>query len=190
MGTGRRFWRWRRNPLKRGSDRVEAWALLLSGLLLVVGAPVVGVESGLATMADAARPPADWKPVPAVVTHKAPPPSTITGVDSAGRPVRATVRWHVDGHDHTGEALVRPNSPAGTRTTIWLDPTGAVHQGPTAPLDARSDAVTFGILTGSATALFATGSYAAVRCALDRRRSADLDREWAMIGPVWRRHRA
>lgn len=190
MGTNRRFWRWRRNSLKRGTDRVEAWALLVSGLLLVVGSPAVGVEAGLAVMADAHRPPADWKRVSAVVTHKAPPPSTVTGVDAAGRPVRATVRWHVPGgHDHTGQALVRPNSPAGTRITIWIDPTGTVRQDPAALLSARSDAVAFGILTSSATALFASGSYAVVRCALDRRRAARLGYEWAVVGPQWRRHR-
>lgn len=190
MGTSRRFWRWRRNPLKRGSDRVEAWALLVSGLLLVVGAPTVGVETGLAMTADAHRPAADWKAVSAVVIHKAPPPSTITGVDSGDRPVLATVRWHVPGgHDHTGHALVRPNSPAGTRTTIWLDRNGHVHQDLVDPLSAAYDGIAFGFLTGTATAMFAGGSYAAIRCALDRRRAAALAYEWAVIGPEWRRHR-
>ncbi|SEG87567.1 hypothetical protein SAMN05216223_118118 [Actinacidiphila yanglinensis] len=189
MGTGRRFWRWRRNPLKRGSDRLEACTLLLSGLLLVGGTPAAGVETGLAVMAHADRPPADWKQVSAVVTHKAPPPTPITGIDSGGNQVRATVRWHVSGHEHTGEALVAPNTPAGTHTTIWLDSSGTVRPNPVDSLSGRSDAIAYGILVGCGTALFACGGRAAALSALNRRRAADLTREWALVGPEWRRHR-
>ena len=194
MSTGRRFWRWRRNPLKRDSDRAEAWALLASGLLLAVGTPTVGVGTGLVVMAHAPRPPADWHRVTAVLIRDAPPPSVVTSVGSGSRtePVRATVRWRMaSGRDRTGSVLVRPDSPEGSHTTIWLDRTGAVRQNPADLLRARSDAaITYGILASSGTALFASGSCALVRCALDRRRAADLDHEWAQTGPEWRRHRA
>src|SRR4051812_11925760 len=116
MTTNRRGWRWRRNPLKRGTDRAEAWALLATGLLLVLGAPAVGVATGLEVMAPAPGPPADWHHATAVLTHKA-PPAVITGVGAGSQQVRATVQWQGSpGHPRTGQALVRPDSPAGSRT--------------------------------------------------------------------------
>src|SRR5207237_251923 len=36
-------WRWRRNPLRRRSDVVEAWTVLVVAVLLSVVAPLVGV---------------------------------------------------------------------------------------------------------------------------------------------------
>ncbi|BBA95610.1 hypothetical protein RVR_532 [Actinacidiphila reveromycinica] len=162
----------------------------MAGLLLVVGAPMAGVEAGLSVVADAGRLPADWRQVPAVVTHKAPPPTAVTGVGPNGEEVRATVRWHEPGHDsRTGTTLVAPGTPAGTRTTIWIDPAGAVHQPPADSRGVKSEAIAVGLLVGSGTALAACGGGAAVCCALNRRRAADLDREWASVGPVWRRHR-
>ncbi|MGW3728091.1 Rv1733c family protein, partial [Streptomyces sp. NPDC000851] len=42
MGTRVRGWRWRRNPLRRRSDVVEAWTALAVAVLLLLGAPLAG----------------------------------------------------------------------------------------------------------------------------------------------------
>jgi hypothetical protein len=103
--------------------------------------------------------------------------------------VRATVQWQAaPGREHTGQALVQPNSPAGSRTTIWLDRTGNLRDDPTDPVRAQSAATVYGALAASGTALVASGSWALVRTRIYRRRAADLDREWEQVGPEWGRH--
>ena len=42
----RGLWRWRRNPLRRTTDLAEAWLAFAALLLVLVGAPVVGVVVG------------------------------------------------------------------------------------------------------------------------------------------------
>lgn len=186
MRTTVRFWRWRSNPLKRGSDRAEAWVVLAAGLVLAVGAPAAGVATGLGVAASAGRPPTGWHPATAVLTGKAPSPVFATESRAGSLRVRSTVRWTAaDGRGHTGQALVRPDSPAGSRTTIWLDGRGVLRDAPVDPARIRTDAITFGSTAAIGTALFVAGGLAfSVRC-LDRRRTADLDREWAQIGPEW-----
>jgi hypothetical protein len=48
VGAIRGIWRWRHNPLRRTTDLVEAWAALVALLLMVVGAPLVGLFAGSA----------------------------------------------------------------------------------------------------------------------------------------------
>ena len=40
------LWRWRRNPLRRRSDLVEAWAGLATAVAVGVGAPLAGCSAG------------------------------------------------------------------------------------------------------------------------------------------------
>jgi hypothetical protein len=47
MRTGVCGWRWQHNPLRRRSDVVEAWTLLIVAVLLFVVTPLVGVAAGL-----------------------------------------------------------------------------------------------------------------------------------------------
>jgi hypothetical protein len=42
VGAIRGLWRWRRNPLRRATDLVEAWLALVVLLLVLVAAPVIG----------------------------------------------------------------------------------------------------------------------------------------------------
>ena len=188
MGTSVRFWRWRRNPLKRGTDRVEACVRLAAGLLLVVATPAAGVTTGMSAMAHAPQPPADWHRVSAALVERA-PLVVVTGVGADSQQVRATVRWPAaPGRENTGEALVRPDSPAGTRTAIWLDHAGTLRDDPTDPVGDRTRAIAYGAGAASGTVLLAGGGLVFVRNVLDRRRAADLQREWALVGPQWRRH--
>ena len=186
MGTSVRFWRWRSNPLRRGSDRAEAWAVLVAGLVLAVGAPAAGVATGMGVAASASRPPTGWHPASAVLTGKAPPPAFATESRAGSLRVRSAVRWTAaDGHGHTGQALVRPDSPAGSRTTIWLDGQGVLRDAPVDRARVQTDAVVFGSTAAIGTALLVGGGLAfSARC-LERRREADLDREWEEIGPEW-----
>ena len=184
MRTSVRFWRWRRNPLKRGTDRAEAWSAVALTAVLTLGAPAVGVVTGLGAAA-AAQPPAGWHTTTAVLTRPAPPSSNGYGTIGATG-VRSDVRWTTaDGRTHHGLALVRPTSPAGSRVTVWLDRTGALRDDPPDPTFVRARAVAYGFGASGGTALLAGCGWACTGRYLDRRRAADLDREWARVGPQW-----
>ena len=188
MDGCRRLWRWRRNPLKRGTDRAEAWAVLAAGLVLAVGAPAAGTGAALIAEASAPGPAPSWHPVSAVLTRKA--PDVSGGIGSSGLQVRAPVLWRAaDGTSHTGRALVAPDTPAGSRITIWLDPGGTLRDNPADPRETMARAIAYGAVAASGTAVVAGGGYAFVRSRLDRRRDAQWAREWALIGPQWRRPR-
>ncbi|MFE4537144.1 hypothetical protein ACFRKB_19020 [Streptomyces scopuliridis] len=187
MSTGRTFWRWRRNPLKRGTDRAEAWAVLISGLLLVVGAPLVGVATGMSVAAAGPRVPADWYSVSAVLTEKAPAPAPADEVSRSDQ-VRATVEWRAaDGTRRGGLAWVMPNTPAGRHTTVWLDGSDRIRENPDRGL--RMRALTFGTLAATGTAALVTAGFVLFHVRLARRRASQLDREWRIVGPKWRPHR-
>ncbi|MFI6360139.1 hypothetical protein ACIBJF_48150 [Streptomyces sp. NPDC050743] len=47
--TGVRLWRWRRNPIRRHSDVVEAWAVLPIWAVALVGGVLAGVVAARAT---------------------------------------------------------------------------------------------------------------------------------------------
>lgn len=101
-----------------------------------------------------------------------------------GPQVRSAVRWTTeDGRRHTGQALVRPDSQAGSRTTIWLDDEGALRDAPVDP--ARAQAVACGSLATARTALVAGSGWTLSRVCLNRRRTVVLDREWERVGPEW-----
>ncbi|MFD9903677.1 hypothetical protein ACFWX4_05310, partial [Streptomyces sp. NPDC059063] len=53
MRTRKLGWRWRRSPLRRRSDVVEAWAVLLVGTVLILGVPAAGFVAGAVVRSDA-----------------------------------------------------------------------------------------------------------------------------------------
>ncbi|MFF4486438.1 hypothetical protein ACFY0F_08055 [Streptomyces sp. NPDC001544] len=176
------LWRWRRNPLKRRADMMEAWLVLGVWLLTVL----TGVLSGLAAAGSIehglARERAEWRPVVARVTEKAP------GKASSGDQVWAEVRWKAaDGSSHTGQARVAPGSGAGAPVTVWTDPQGSLVTRPASASQAHLRAGLIGTLVGVSAAAVPFVSGMALRGRLERRRMADWDAEWARLGPQWGR---
>ncbi|GAA3784066.1 Rv1733c family protein [Streptomyces chiangmaiensis] len=97
--TAVRCWRLRRNPLRRRSDVVEAWVVLIAWALAVVGGVLAGVVSASAVASGLARERAGQQKVSAVVTQD-------TADDGPARTlefpqIRATVSWTApDGSVH------------------------------------------------------------------------------------------
>ncbi|WP_031110559.1 hypothetical protein [Streptomyces sp. NRRL S-146] len=107
------LWRWRRNPLKRRADRVEAWVVL--GVWLLTG--VVGVLAGTAVSSSVedglARERAEWRPLVARLAERAPGTASENAHASRAEHVWATARWTAaDGSEHSGQLRV----PAGSAT--------------------------------------------------------------------------
>ncbi|ARP68612.1 hypothetical protein LK07_01200 [Streptomyces pluripotens] len=179
------LWRWRRNPLKRHSDVVEAWIVLVTWVLATFAAVVAGVvTAGAAGQGFSARA-AGVHSVSAVLTDDAAKPPA-TGSGSRDGREWATVRW-TDAHGsvHTDQARVFPGAPAGTRVTVWTDRANRVVPAPITGAAATGEAVGTGVLVAglAGTAVLVAGR--AVRGGLLRRRLAEWDKEWNQVGPRW-----
>ncbi len=179
-------WRWRRNPLRRRSDAVEAWTVLLLGTAVLVVAPVAGAFAGSASYdsrhAEAERQRADNRVVQGTLTEDAPSADRFSS--RMRHPVE--VRWtDPAGTVHTAEVKVEAGSRKGSRTDVWLDARGHLT---TAPLT-EDDQWTTAIATGSGVAFViwavSGGAWLAVRVVSDHRRMAEWERAWARIEPRW-----
>jgi hypothetical protein len=186
--TGARvwLWRWRPNPLRRRSDRVEAWivvftwvCVLLAGVLAGRGA-AAAVEHGLA-LRDAAS-----HPVQAVLTENA---AVVpqTAPEYGDGSVWAKVRWTAAGATHAGLARVEPGVKAGTRVTVWTGRSGELVPQPATAEQVRMQSVLVGSLAGlgAGAGVLVCGWLARGR--LERQRMQAWDREWESVGPRWRR---
>ncbi|MFF3404692.1 hypothetical protein ACFYW8_00425 [Streptomyces sp. NPDC002742] len=184
-GTVVRMWRWRSNPLRRHSDVIEAWIVLVTWTLAVVFGLLAGVVAARAVGTGLSAQAARAHAVPAVLTVDAPsPPAAVGG--SGGERVWAAVRWTTsDGTVHAGKAKVLPGAPAGTRVTVWTDRTDHVVPAPMTGTQATLEAALAGALVASSAgaAVWAAGRVARTR--LDRRRMAEWDAEWQQVGPQW-----
>ncbi|GGO41749.1 hypothetical protein ABT039_17475 [Streptomyces lasiicapitis] len=182
------WWGLRRSPLRRRSDVIEAWAVLVVGVILFAGAPAAGIVVGAIAHVDgvaAARAErADRHRVTAVLTADAPP--VVPDVDSSVPLHQVPARWTApDGAAHTGDAQAPAGSRRGDRVAVWLDQHGQVTDD---PLDADDVALrVFGAsaVAAAGTALAALIALRTVRAILDKRRMAAWDDEWQKTGPEW-----
>ena len=181
------------NPLARDVDRWQAglrMVLITLWALLIPIAAVVGYlvsADGLDKVHTQAR---DRVATTAVLTAPAPAMVfTASGVPVLGTtPVAA--QWAApDGSTHHGNVPAQAGAVVGTTVDVWTDRSGALAG---APLTS-SGAVITGILVTLAMTLFWGLLLAAVLrfCAntFDRRRSAQWDRDWARVAPLWFRRR-
>ncbi|MFF8910644.1 Rv1733c family protein [Streptomyces olivaceoviridis] len=177
------LWRWRSNPNRRRDDVLEAWLLLLVWALMGVGGTIVGLATGNAAEQVFAQQREERITVRAVLLNDVPrAPTSGMGRDLAS----AQVRWTAtDGSAHRGMTLVSTGRRAGSMVRIWIDAQGKLSTQPPTPTRAAVEA---GLLGASAAlalsgVVFGVGSIG--RCYLDRRRIAQWDREWNLVGPVW-----
>ncbi|MFF7754262.1 hypothetical protein ACFZCP_34640 [Streptomyces sp. NPDC007971] len=180
------LWRWRRNPLRRRADVVEAWVVLAAWLLTVVAGVLAGLAAARSVEHGLARERADWHPAVARVVAQAPGRPAAPGV--GGERVWAEVRWTVaDGSARTGQARVAPGSKAGTPVTVWTDSHGHLVTRPTTASEAAFRATLIGGLVGACAATVPFVGGLVLRGRLERRRMDRWDAEWARLGPQWGR---
>ncbi|MEV7687018.1 hypothetical protein ACFW1F_27890 [Streptomyces bungoensis] len=194
MPTRVRGWRWRRNPLRRRADVVEAWTVLVVAVLLLVVAPLAGVAAGLhahdraQSVAVAER--TERHRVPAVVVGNTPERLPVVQGDREHR-YRAQVRWTEPG---TGTRTALARVPAGTRpgdrVTVWFDGRGRSVAPPPGDVAVWQHTVTVGVCAAGGTALAVLLGHAVVRRIALRHRLGEWEREWARTGPRWNQPRA
>ncbi|MER5470951.1 hypothetical protein ABZX90_20220 [Streptomyces sp. NPDC002935] len=179
------LWRWRRNPLRRRSDVLEAWIMLAAWALTVLGGVFTGLAAARAVEHALAQERAEWHAVPARLAEDAPVASATGAGD---RVVWARVRWtRPDGTPRSGRVRVYAGTPAGTPVMVWNDLDGRLVTRPTTVAEARLRASLVGVLAGVGAAglPFVTGRL--LRGRLERRRMERWDEEWERIGPLWGR---
>jgi hypothetical protein len=183
-----------RNPLRRGTDRVEAALRLVMIILMVVAVPAAAVAAGrwadhdtlhLAQLQRMVN-----HQVTAVLLEDAPKigiPDPYTSVPTTWVPAR----WQPPGQPpRTGQVLALAGAHKGSTVRTWIDRSGAVTN---PPVDHRivvgnvliAVMVTF---LGSWLLLLAAGVL--VRRVLDRRRLRAWEAEWRASGPLWSGHRS
>ncbi|MFB7114934.1 hypothetical protein [Streptomyces sp. NPDC056291] len=177
------LWRWRRNPLRRTSDVVEAWILLVAWVLAVAGGVLAGVLTAGAMQRAADRVRAETRPVPAVVTQEA----ARGGI----RPVSSSLGWgtvhwtDADGSAHTGRTRVPVSATPGAHVTVWTNGQGTLVPPPASRADIAFQTTLGGLWAGSTTVGVVFGGAKLARTRLDRRRFAQWDEEWARADTPW-----
>ncbi|MBQ0866025.1 hypothetical protein KBY17_20265 [Streptomyces sp. RK75] len=189
------LWRWRENPLCRGTDRREAWLSLWAALLIALGVPLAGWAAADAAhgalLRTAHKQQHERQRIQATVQHVTVLPpldsETETAAGAQNRN-RVTARWTgPEGNTHTGTVMLRHPVEPGSRFHVWTDAQGRLTSRPMSARSARS----YSLLAGLAAAAFAAGALeggrrVTVRLLL-RRRYARWDEEWVRIGPDWGR---
>ncbi|MGW2551717.1 Rv1733c family protein [Streptomyces sp. NPDC001635] len=194
MRTRVRGWRWRRNPLRRRSDVVEAWTAALLTVLLCFGAPLAGAAAGLWAYGTAhttqVTQRAERHQVSAVLLEDA--PSEVPSAQGGKQPqYRVKVRWtEPDKGTRTAVAPVPAGSLRGDRADVWLDARDRSVAAPPSDTAVWQHAVTTGVWSGAGAAGAVLLARAVIRRVAQRHRMAEWEAEWARTGPEWGRRTA
>jgi uncharacterized membrane protein YhaH (DUF805 family) len=183
-----------RNPLRRGTDRVEAILRLVLIILLVAVIPAAAVAAGrwadrqALRQAQAERA-ADHQ-VTAVLLENAP----ATGMPDPYTSVQTTwvrARWQPPGQPpRTGEVLAVVGARQGSTVRTWIDRSGAVADPPMEHRVIAGYICLAVMITCVLSWLVLLAAVLLVRRALDRRRLNAWEAEWRASGPLWSGHRS
>jgi hypothetical protein len=177
------LWRWRPNPLRRRSDRVEGWIVLATWIVALAGGLLAGEAAGAAMEDDLATRRAAVHAVSAVLTKDADATPAVTE-DGIGGTVHAKVRWTApDGSAHTGLTRTEPGRAKGSSVTVWIDRQGDLVRAPLTADQAGLQSALTGVLVAVGTGAVAFGCGRLARLRLDRRRMRDWEAEWARVAP-------
>ncbi|MFC9503969.1 hypothetical protein [Streptomyces sp. NPDC057002] len=182
------LWRWRRNPLKRRADRVEAWVVLGVWTLTAFVGMLAGTTVSRSVEDGLARERVEWRPLVARLDEQAPGRASENGGVSRTEQVWAKATWTaVDGSAHSGQLRVPAGSAAGTPVTVWTDPEGRQVTRPVTESQAHVRAFLIGCVAGIGAAALPLVGGRALRRRLERDRMDQWDAEWSRFGPMWGR---
>ncbi|GAA2590869.1 MULTISPECIES: Rv1733c family protein [Streptomyces] len=182
------LWRWRRNPLMRRADRVEAWVVLGVWTLTAFVGMLAGTTVSRSVEDGLARERVEWRPLVARLDERAPGRISENGGVSRTEQVWATATWTaVDGSARSGQLRVPAGSAAGTPVTVWTDPEGRQVTRPVTESQAHVRAFLIGSVAGIGAASLPLVGGRALRRRLERGRMDQWDAEWSRFGPMWGR---
>ena len=173
-----------RNPLRRTSDRIEAWALLAMTVAFVPLTALTAATASRWIEQSGSRELAGQtlREVSATVLHAAPATATpLTG--SVLFPVRA--RWIADGVMHLGLVRALPGTPRGSSVQIWVTRNGEVARQPLTSSELEGRATAAVVFAPAAVALAMCLLLSVLRRLLDRHRQAAWGAWWTLVEPRW-----
>jgi hypothetical protein len=178
------------NPLRRGTDRAEAWIRIALVLTFLIGAPLAGWGAGrwagsVAANAVHARLAGNHR-VPATLLRDVPsgPDQQITlGLGLA------KARWAGPGGSvRTGYVQAPAGSRAGSTVPVWLDRSGALTVPPSLLLgQVRGWVLMMAVLAPVVLALLLLAVMGLLGHILERRRLAGWTHAWSAVEPQWTR---
>jgi hypothetical protein len=177
IGLGHHWWlqAFRRNPLVRRSDRIEALALALAAILAVIAVPMAGAI-GTSVHDTRARVYAQE----ALTRHEVTATAIEDGVivtQPAGVSFVVRAKWTDSGREHTGLVKWSSRAEIGDQQAIWVNNAGENVGPPSPPSRADGDAVAIAVLIWFGIAGVSAGLVYVVRCWLNRWRYAQWDRQ-------------
>jgi hypothetical protein len=188
------LWRWRRNPLRRTTDLVEAWVALAALVLIAVAAPVTGSLGGTAAQSFLQQAVRNQRHarhlVTATVIRRLGVSTLTTDPEATGTHEarsRVLADWTApDGTRQYGLALASLQSPhRGEHFTLWTDPHGRIAPRPLDSATATSHAVLAGIGAAGLSAGLVEAGRRMIVWRMVRRRYERWDQAWDRAGPDW-----
>jgi len=159
----------RRNPLLRASDRIEALAAAVAVMVSLLAIPVAAALGTAVhdSQRDAyAQQHRSRHHVTATITD-----DTAAQRISRTNTITMAARWSAAGTEHTGAVTTPSATKPGDHVTIWVDNNGALTEEPTPTTRAGVDAVTAALLMWAAVTAAAAILLAAIRAVCDRIRA-------------------
>jgi len=180
-----------RNPLRRRSDKVEAF---IFGSLIVAAAtaaPLAAVGASHEAFDNALH----VAQVQQETGHQvravlvAAPATSVNGYTVASL-VPARAQWKTpDGRSHAGPISVPSGSLKGQAFPIWTDADGNVSGPPLTRAQAADQGTFVGIMAVIVTLVTCLTTAGITRFVVNRRRIAAWEADWAVTAPMWSRQR-
>jgi hypothetical protein len=183
-----RFQRPPGNQLRRRCDRIEKAIVVGLVAFFTLAGPAAAVAAG--SLADHSllrqvRAQRSWHQVTATLAHPQARALQASASNWVMQPVLVT--WTAAGRTHSGRiALVAPPGKAG-KVPVWVDAAGQLTDPPSASANLHLAVGLAGFAGALAVAVILFLASVASRFLLNRRRMADWDRAWQVIGPEWSR---
>ena len=177
-----------RNPLRRRTDRVEAWVRLALACAVVLCGPALvgwaGTAAYRSVLVTTERERGRLYPVDAVLLEDAVGLAYTRG-EVADWPMPARARWIApDGRQRTGDVVTETAADAGSVIVIWTDVHGDLVDTTHGRTPAGA-AVGAGLAVVLGIAAVYSSLLLVIRRTLHRRRMASWELEWTLVEPRW-----
>ncbi|MDQ8705611.1 hypothetical protein RCO28_24390 [Streptomyces sp. LHD-70] len=182
------LWRWRRHPLRRRSDLVQAWislGLLIAVLAATPAAMLLAHDTAHRHYTDAARHEARTRQQTTAVLLYDVPSHPEPGSDEA-----KAARYPVEvrftdpqGRVRTGRTDAQPQLSAGSRIQVWAGTDGRIADPPMTVGQVRSGSAWWAVAAAVAVPLTGALAHGVTHRLLQRRNLAAWDAAWARTAP-------
>jgi hypothetical protein len=175
------------NPLRRRTDKIATWLMAQFLVVVLIGAPLFAIAAFTwAGRAGAAEQRAErsWREVPAVLLRTVPGPDSFAGGVFGYSWVPA--RWKApNGQVRSGEIPVEVGLSAGRKVLLWVDAAGRPTDVPLTHRAVMARAATAAAVATVVLLIALSCLALIVRWLLERRRLANWELSWAIVGPQW-----